>query len=484
MTTQTELSKVMACCAETTNDPRFFPVSDGDIEPAVLNALDNLTVDNNIQTDVEPYGIPHACPEDVNEDNKQAKFNSSPNIAVQSLPSSCSSIVQSSSSAHLINQIQPSISTLSQNIQNQYPAKYRQEDFEILAEYKIQWFGRLQIVKLKEKSGQKFILKKIPYFMERSKKIADEEVKQMKLSQGKYIAKLIDVFVNDIDLCILQEYCPNGNLWEQMEKMKSQNIQQREAIITNYMLQILSGIQVLHSQNIIHRDLKPQNILVDKDGIIKIDNYGLTLKLVSGYYDKLADAKIYSSPEALINKKATFQSDIWAAGVIIIELITGVHPFQGRNIDETIQNIKNGKMKPLPNEISGELKDILLSMVNMDADKRPTVQQLLDSKILQPNALPEKRAVNTESRDLNYEIQPNSSYSPQNNKNQNSNVFFKEELRIYRERQHLLDEWRDNLDCQEVFKIRCAILRLEIQAHNLGIPIVDFASLENTRNRF
>ncbi|KAA6352297.1 MAG: hypothetical protein EZS28_051814, partial [Streblomastix strix] len=94
-------------------------------------------------------------------------------------------------------------------------------------------------------------------------------------------------------------------------------------------------------------------------------NFGLTLRLAGEYCVKANETKVYYSPEALINKKMTFQSDIWAAGVIIIELITGVHPFQGRTNEETIQNIKNGKMKPLPNEISGELKDILLLMVNM-----------------------------------------------------------------------------------------------------------------------
>ncbi|KAA6375813.1 MAG: putative Serine/threonine-protein kinase Nek4 [Streblomastix strix] len=422
MTTQTELSEVVADCAETTNNPPMFPASEGDIEPSYLNALDYLTEDNNIQMEVDLQGNRQACHEDVNEDIKQAKLNSSPNITVQSLSASCPSFIQTSSSVPLINMIRPAQYTLSKKINNIYPAKYKYQDFEILAEYQIQWVGRMFRAKLRGKFGREFILKRIFYASEKMKKIADEEVKQLILSQGRYIVKLIDVFAFGFDLYILQEYCTNGNLRKQIEKMKSWNLLQRETTSTNYMLQILSGIQVLHSQNIIHRDLKPQNILVDKDGIIKIDNYGLALKLVSGYYDKTAGTKVYSSPEALINKKATFQSDIWAAGVIFIELFTGVHLFEGITYKETIQNIKSGKMQPLPNEISGELKDILLSMVNMDADKRPTVQQLLDSQIFQAISSQEKKAANAESRALNYEIQPNSSYSPQNNKNQDSDI--------------------------------------------------------------
>lgn len=44
-------------------------------------------------------------------------------------------------------------------------------------------------------------------------------------------------------------------------------------------------------------------------------------------------------------------SDIWALGVIVVEMFTGVHPFQGRTLDETVQNIKNGRFKPIPEYI-------------------------------------------------------------------------------------------------------------------------------------
>ncbi|KAA6363461.1 MAG: hypothetical protein EZS28_041012, partial [Streblomastix strix] len=206
MSTQTELSEVMADSAETTNNPPMFPASNRDIEPAILNALDNLTVDSNIQTDVEPQGKHHARPEDVNEDQKQAKLNSSPNIAVQSLPSSCPCIIQSSSPVPLINNIQPTQSTSSLNIQNLYPAQYRKEKSGFLSKYPFVSFNRTFLAKMKDKSGQEFVWKRISYTTYKMKKIADEEVKQLILSQGRYIVKLIDVFLIDDCLCIFQEF--------------------------------------------------------------------------------------------------------------------------------------------------------------------------------------------------------------------------------------------------------------------------------------
>ncbi|KAA6356039.1 MAG: hypothetical protein EZS28_048435 [Streblomastix strix] len=85
MTTQNELSEVVADCAETTNNPPMFPASQQDIEPSYLNALDYLTEDNNIQMEIDLQGNRQACPEDVNEDQKQAKTCSRPNVAFQSL---------------------------------------------------------------------------------------------------------------------------------------------------------------------------------------------------------------------------------------------------------------------------------------------------------------------------------------------------------------------------------------------------------------
>ncbi|KAA6362400.1 MAG: putative CAMK family protein kinase [Streblomastix strix] len=298
-----------------------------------------------------------------------------------------------------------------------------------------------------------------------------------------------------------------------------------------YMFQILSGIQVIHSQNIIHQDLKPQNILVDKDGNIKIDNFGFVYRLTDEQYirkyeqfkrfPKVTDAKIYSSPEELINKTATFQSDIWAAGVIFIELFTGVHMFEGRDEDETIENIKTGKMKPLPNEIKGKLKDILLSMVNMDADKRPTVQQLLDLELFQLIAQSEeKREVEQEKRKIEMENKkekeeaclPEEKIRSVQQKNCESEKQKKEEqekaeqeriiveqkskkieesdysevirkcneiIRICDERLHLLNSWSDSSDKQEFEELQRAIHALEIEAHNQGIPIVDVVWTED-----
>ncbi|KAA6378730.1 MAG: hypothetical protein EZS28_025744 [Streblomastix strix] len=82
----------------------------------------------------------------------------------------------------------------------------------------------------------------------------------------------------------------------------------------------------------------------------------------------------------------TFQSDIWPLGVILVELLTGKHPYEGKTQDETISNIRNGKMAPLPADIKGEIREMIINMLNKNPTSRPTASELLETDIMQLQA--------------------------------------------------------------------------------------------------
>ncbi|KAA6365772.1 MAG: putative CBL-interacting serine/threonine-protein kinase 9 [Streblomastix strix] len=200
------------------------------------------------------------------------------------------------------------------------------------------------------------IIKRLSYTTDEKKKIADEEIRMLNLVRSKYTVNLIEIFLFDLDICLVMEYCSNGNLRNFMEKeLNTMNIQDRKIILV--------GINVLHSQGIVHRDLRPENILIDKNGNFKIGDFGLAKKMESKSYIQSAGTKNYQPPEAHTQNRMMLESDVWSIGVIIVEIITGSHPFEGRNQAETIQNIKNGKYKPLPDYIQGELRTILEAII-------------------------------------------------------------------------------------------------------------------------
>ncbi|KAA6380386.1 MAG: putative aurora kinase [Streblomastix strix] len=262
------------------------------------------------------------------------------------------------------------------------PAQHKYEDFQVIRALKSGAFGRVLLVKLKGTNKQ-FIMKKVQYINEEEKQVADEEVKQLRSSQSKYTVILYEVFPYDIDLCILLEFCSGENFRVLIETMKPWEIRKRKIKATIYMYQVLSGLHVIHSLKIVHRDLKPENILIDQFGNAKIADFGLAVVREDQSYIPPAGTKNYSPPETQLYNRMTELSDVWALGVIIVELITGVHPFEGRTQDETVANITNGRMKPLPDEIQGELKDMLIKMLNVDADRRPTVVELLSSELME-----------------------------------------------------------------------------------------------------
>ncbi|KAA6360370.1 MAG: hypothetical protein EZS28_044103, partial [Streblomastix strix] len=113
-------------------------------------------------------------------------------------------------------------------------------------------------------------------------------------------------------------------------------------------------------------------------------DFGLASTMISKSYLKSAGTAVYAPSEAHMQNKMTFASDIWVLAVIVIEMLTGVHPYAGRTVNDTIENIKKGKMVvPLPDYIQGELKEMLMNMLNVDADKRPTAKELLDTELMQ-----------------------------------------------------------------------------------------------------
>ena len=142
------------------------------------------------------------------------------------------------------------------------------------------------------------------------------------------IIKIYDFYYNNSHskLYIILEYCNQGSI----SKQKKANIRE----IYNYFQQILQGMKALRSLNIIHRDLKLENILL-RNNTVKISDFGLAKKLGKNPYfiSQRCGTPSTMAPEVLLDPSPTvkydYKCDIWALGVILFELVYGLHPFQG-----------------------------------------------------------------------------------------------------------------------------------------------------------
>jgi serine/threonine protein kinase len=143
-------------------------------------------------------------------------------------------------------------------------------------------------------------------------------------------------------------------------------------------LQIGDALDYAHQHGVIHRDVNPSNIILMENSQVKVTDFGLA-KLTpasswsasqSGVFHGTLD---YASPEQILGQEIDGRSDVFALGVIIYEMLTGVRPFQGRNITSVIQCLLSEEPLPLtafgPDLPSG-LKDTLSKAMARDADQR------------------------------------------------------------------------------------------------------------------
>lgn len=144
------------------------------------------------------------------------------------------------------------------------------------------------------------------------------------------------VRVNGVDrigskVVIDMEFVDGSNL---QEKLRAEGRLSLEKAV-NYAIQILDALEYAHSQQIVHRDIKPANILVTRNGEVKIVDFGLAEILATNAYAGGAGTYAYMAPEDFAEvERSDKQSDVWAVGVTLYELLTGFRPFKVERVKD------------------------------------------------------------------------------------------------------------------------------------------------------
>ena len=162
------------------------------------------------------------------------------------------------------------------------------------------------------------------------------EIKSLVSLQNRNVVQVYDV-VDRVDenknqvIYIVMEYVSSQNLKDVIKNRAPLNYVEALYIFS----EILNCIQEAHSKNIIHRDLKPHNVLIAGDGLVKIVDFGIALindgVELTGTNNVVGSIQ-YIAPEILQSNQPSFQSDIYALGVILYEMVVGKPPFTGKNI--------------------------------------------------------------------------------------------------------------------------------------------------------
>ncbi len=140
-------------------------------------------------------------------------------------------------------------------------------------------------------------------------------------------------------------------------------------------LQVLSAIEFAHKKGIIHRDIKPANVLITKDGVAKIGDFGIAKVAGIEGLTRLGSSlgtPLYSAPEQILGKKVDTRADIYALGVTLFEMLTGRPPFVSETgSDYEIQKAHLERKPPKPSSLRKEIPSKLDQIVLKCLQKKP-----------------------------------------------------------------------------------------------------------------
>ena len=170
---------------------------------------------------------------------------------------------------------------------------------------------------------------------------------------------------------IVMELIDGITLKQYMEKRGQLNW--RESL--HFITQIMRGLSHAHSRGIVHRDIKPQNVMVLRDGSVKVADFGIACLENSAQTltQEALGSVHYISPEQARGERTDSRSDIYSAGVVMYEMLTGRLPFEGDSaVSVAIQHLSSVPLAPreLKPEIPAQLELICMKAMTPDLSRR------------------------------------------------------------------------------------------------------------------
>ena len=247
--------------------------------------------------------------------------------------------------------------------------------YEIIQEIGRGAFSIVYKVKSKENNNI-YCLKKI-----NTKKTKDKENEINILSNLSHpnLIKCFFSFYNSENIYIIMDFCEFGDLFSLLQSVKKKKVFVNEDIIWNIAIQVLVGLNYLHSKKIIHRDIKLLNLFMTKDKKIKIGDMGMSIIFDE---EELIHSRVgtplYIAPELVKKEKYDYKIDIWSLGCSLYHLAKTVPPFTDENLIKLGNSIINEQPSNLPICYSNELYDFILRLMIKNKDQRPSALEALE----------------------------------------------------------------------------------------------------------
>jgi len=216
----------------------------------------------------------------------------------------------------------------------------------------------------------------------------EREINILQNLNHPHIVRLYDVIETEKYIGIVMAYANGGELFEYISD--NQYLSEEES--AKFFIQLLDGVQYLHSRHIVHRDLKLENLLLDQKGDIVITDFGFannSRKNPSGLLSTSCGSPCYAAPELVINDNYVGEAaDIWSCGIILYAMLCGYLPFDddpnnpdGENLDLLYKYILESQLT-FPEYVSEDAQDLVCGMLIPDPEKRWPMEKVINHRWL------------------------------------------------------------------------------------------------------
>ena len=252
-------------------------------------------------------------------------------------------------------------------------------DFTLIKELGVGSFGRVLLVQHKMTQANYAIkaidkrtnanIQEKPYFR--------REIEIMYRIHHPNVVKLFGHFEDNTYCYFIMEYIPGGNIYSYVPKdgIKKINTQQVASIIKD----VISATYFLHHMNppILHRDIKPENVLLSQGMQAKLTDFGWS-NYMQGDMKRttVCGTPIYLAPEMINNTGHDEKIDIWCIGVLLFELMTGMSPWQGNDVQTVKYNISRLRIN-WPKQMDRKAADLIIKILRYNPEERISLRNML-----------------------------------------------------------------------------------------------------------
>ncbi|KAJ7887430.1 kinase-like domain-containing protein [Mycena leptocephala] len=185
----------------------------------------------------------------------------------------------------------------------------------------------------------------------------------------------------------LLEFCEGGSLEAVGKRIKELNARVGENIAARLAEGVFQGLAYLDTKKIIHLQIKPSNILLSREGIVKLCDIAISYEWVAslGNTDPYAGSILcYMAPERICGQRYTIRSDVWSTGICLLELVQNRSPFPDALLPIELMMFIAGPEGDPPRledepglQWSDDMKDFIKQMLTVDSLTRPTPKEML-----------------------------------------------------------------------------------------------------------